>query len=437
MNDLERLLRESLEARSGDVAATPALWNEVQRRAGRRRLRGWLAALSLAAAAVVVVGLAVPALLDLRRPEEAPQIFDEPSETPTATEPDDDPVVGGTEPDDAPSPTVSPTPVAAYPAGAPEWAVATDGFDVFLLREGRRGALLVEGPAEGFRENAEARYVAVAVRPGSTPEDVTGVLLEEGEGMYTLRWFRWTSGLPVEDQEIPAPYHVQDTRTDGAVPNPVWSPDGDFLAWLEGGDGGPFVIRAIQWTDGPGSADEGNDDASWEVEVDLSFGARLQEWTWVADDGETASGQLVITDPLSGGDSGTSLVVYPLERQADGALGVDPNAPYLQPDRDGAYLDVANGHQGLSEQDVRFFLTVQGAGEGTVDLSLTAVQASDEGEPLATPDEVRQTSDPTRIWMTAGGDAVLLGSGGRTWISARDGSLVRLGTTVWHADFLP
>lgn len=440
MDELERRLRESLDARSHDLEATPALWREVERRAVRRRRRGFLVGLSGLAAAAVVAAVAVPALLDLRETDQpqievgdAPDGVDDPDgPRPDASEPDEA-GIPGTEPEGRSTPTDAAT--AAEPgagAPAPEWAVATDGIDVFLLRGGERAALLVDRP-----DGSESRLAAVAVRPGSTPQDLTVAYLEDGEGMYALGWFSYRDGfLEVEPSAFPAPYQAQDMRTDGVVPNPVWSPDGDFLAWIEGGAGQEVALRAIAWTDGPGSTDANVANTSWSADVELSFGARLQEWTWVADDGTTASGQFVITDPLSGGEGGTSLVVFPVERQGDGALATDPNAPYLQPDHGPAYLDVANGHVGLGEDDVRYFLRVSGAGEGTVDLDLTAVQASDQGEELPVPEEIQRTSDPTAIWMTAGGDAALLGSGGRAWVAGRDGSLVMLDATVWHADFL-
>ena len=334
--------------------------------------------------------------------------------------------------------TRAPSPASPEsPAPARWWIVATDGADIVLLENGRGAVLLVDRVDE-----PEARFVAVSVRPGSTPDDLTVAVLEEEDGMFALRSFRWAGGEPVDAAPFPEPYQIGDTRTDGVVPQPVWAPDGGHLAWLEGGGAGPFSLRAIQWTGGPGSKDDRNDDAGWQVDVELSRGARLQEWTWLVDDGTTARGQWVITDPRSGGaPDGTSLVAYPVERQGDGALALpDPNAPYLQPDGGQSYIDLANGHAVVGEGDVRYFLRApfaEGDGEGAVGApTITAVQASDQGEALPVPEGLGRTDDPASIWMAAGGDAVLVGSDGRAWIVRRDGGVAELDGTIRHADFV-
>lgn len=93
----------------------------------------------------------------------------------------------------------------------------------------------------------EGEIVALAVRPGSTPDQLTVAFTVTVEGSFEVRWTRWSGDAPEVGAIEPAGFAV----ASDAPPEPVWSPDGSHLAFAVDGR-----LRTVDWTPaGPGSDD--------------------------------------------------------------------------------------------------------------------------------------------------------------------------------------
>ncbi|MTV25896.1 hypothetical protein FTX61_10815 [Nitriliruptoraceae bacterium ZYF776] len=344
MDPIERQVRESLRTRADDVEPTPALWREVDRRlARRRRLRAWTwlpVAASLIAAAVaipmVVGGDEVPRIDDVLG-------TDGPEETPTdPVGPDDGDAprdVDGTDADEAPLALDLPTaPVVV----AAEQRVSLVGPDGTLE--------LATFPTEG-----ESVVLEVAVQPGSTPDDLTAIVVTTGEGFTELRWVDVRDGEVVGRGSITEPplAAVSTTETDVVIEGTSWSPAGDRLAWLERHrDGTGTVLRTIAWAGEPGEGAPGScpavgpgvDECEPAADEEVSFpvpeldgtGARLAGW--VASD-TAAAFQFVAPD----GDPG--YWVWSLGIGTDTIPTVDDSPQRIEVDEPDvtAVLDIAGG----------------------------------------------------------------------------------------------
>lgn len=312
MKDIEQRLRDSLTARSTDVEPTPALWREVDRRVTRRhrlRVAGW----SLVGATAIVVGvLVLPGLIGTGLT--VPDI--EPIQTPPATpdEEDQDATDDGAPDDAAPDETDEaddPT-----PTGPDDPDALVTGDDTLLIADG--GELRLVGPS-GDRSlitlaaEGESTVAGIAVRPGSTPDDLIAAVLTQAEGMWDLRELRVVDGevtLEVFDERY-RPGRAGGSAGDGlTVRGPVWSPDGTSLAWLESGANG-VRLQTIGWAAGPGTGDDATDNAQWEVGDVVPGGAIPNDW--VAAGG--TSTVLRATTP----DSDDGWYAIRLDRQADDA----------------------------------------------------------------------------------------------------------------------
>lgn len=95
-------------------------------------------------------------------------------------------------------------------------------------------------------------------------------------------------------------------------------------------------------------------------------------------------------------------------------------------------IDQADGRTGPTpERSAIYTLVATGGSAGTVDLQLTVVEGSDQGEDLPVPGELERTSDPGSRWMVAEGDTVLIGDGGgAAWLIHRDGRIEDLSGTI-------
>lgn len=419
-DDLEGMLRRSLRNRAEDVEPTPCLFEAVRARVHRRRRTVRLAAATGFAVAAIVAIVVVPGALDLLRPTEtdvdileAPE--DREPEGPTGTEGDDD----------AGPATDPPTP------RIPGFAVATDGrsillIDLVALQD--PDTTVAEEELYSLPEEGEARFVTVAVRPGSTRHDLVAALLVEAGGMYEHRWLQVRDG-EVEVHTVPVPYAIVERGVDGPVPAPVWSADGRHLAWIETGDAGP-MLRFIGWTEGPGTGRTADDNASFEILTDRGYThdepLQLESWTWTEDTGEAAEGWMAFSD---GSPDVYALVV---QRQPDGAIALPAVPSIEQAVTEQATLDLDHGAGGFLRV---FVLSVAGAGEGSVELRL-ATEIDGETVQLPTPAELSRTSDPSSIWLESVGGGALLGAGGEAWLITLDGGVHRLGGPVWYADAL-
>lgn len=173
-------------------------------------------------------------------------------------------------PDEEVAPTTSTGPAtleAPSPDSAP--AVADDGVPAHVLAGGRDELRLVDrrspeqplapaGRPDGISE--EMATGDVVVHPASTADDLRFVTTWSlGESQVLAR-------TVVRDGEVVAnevlDEQAQPANTGGAAETahsaPVFSPDGQWLAWVETPDGaaGPAQVRIVDWTDegavGPG-----------------------------------------------------------------------------------------------------------------------------------------------------------------------------------------
>lgn len=192
--------------------------------------------------------------------------------------------------------------------------VAPDG----TLRE------LYTFPAEG-----ESTIVDVAVRPGSTLDDVTVALTTRAEGMFDVRWLR---GVADEWEVVaslieagPFPLAVADL---GVPPTVAWSPEGELLAVVaQLSPEGPVELRTLGWTDA-GPIDDPNFGASFTLDTDRTWSAIDWVWTGGADGEMARSGHLVLLDPTGGASARLAI-----ERQGDGAVALAADAaPEVQGD---------------------------------------------------------------------------------------------------------
>lgn len=246
----------------------------------------------------------------------APDVVEDPTD---ATEDADAP-----EDDDAPEDADAPGDDDTSDAPAEDAEPASDVTDlegVEVQPEGQELMLRIDDEVliVGLLDpEGESFYRHATIWPGSTRDDLTIVAVSQAEGMYDLRWLTVTDGA--EDTPVQAfPTHLQpDTEMVAAAdvaPNPVFSPDGDSLAWLDWNAEGAVSLRTVGWDEGPGTGRTEDDNASFALD-ELPAGVQLQSWEAV--EGDTS--ELHVTDQE--GESWTITI----RRQADGALALPPGA---------------------------------------------------------------------------------------------------------------
>ena len=354
---IEELVRQSLRQRSEDVEPTPALWQEVDRRVARhRRRRSW--ALSLTGATALLAALVVvPGLLDAvqdpaRIPEiapleQAPVTGERPEDGAADTTPSPE---GPTEPDTPRSPPEpgngeasrddDPDGDGADPAGDGEdpatgvagpdlgqGLVVANGPELLLVEPDGTTRTLYTFPSEGH-----STIAGVSVRPGSTPEDLTVALLTQAEGMYDVRWLRAVDGGSDGAQLFEHPEAQLGTPIeDGNVPHPVWSPEGDLLAFVSTAPDGSDELTVIGWDEDAPTDDPNRAIASFGVDAET---LRAEQWVWTDDaEGVARQGELLLSDP-----AGDGLYALPLERQGDGAVAL-PAQVELEPRTEDGLVD--------------------------------------------------------------------------------------------------
>lgn len=404
MDQFERRLTESLHTRAEDAEPTPELWSEVRDRFTRRRWLTWTYAIAGAAALVLLAVAVVPGVWDALRGPDRLDILDEPFEPPAA-------------------------------AGDVLLAT-TDGDRIVLHGLGEPG----ERPPTGGHIEEGERIESVAIRPGSTRDDVTLVyVVSDGDGAFRLRaerrvdhpdGVRWTySGVPEELQP-----------SGSTPPAPVWSPDGAHLAWVESpvDQTGPR-LRTVTWPAAePLLTSEGDEDDAAAATVaepddatshqlvggDLPVAPiRLDAWSWTElvapeDAYPEADGRLVLT-------GGFAAVEVAIQRGADGTLALGAISPV---DRDDAsLLAAADGGPDLS----RFVVTggevpIGPAYELLLDederdaprVVLREQRWPDRSDDVALTDAVWEAvgADPAATWLRAAGDRVLLGTADGVWL---------------------
>ena len=134
---------------------------------------------------------------------------------------------------------------------------------------------------------AEAFPGSVAVRPGSTPGDLQVVTRWTVGEAESLAWTRVRAGQVVANEVLPDTMQPDNTGTiaERAESNPVFSPDGTWLAWVETPQGAASSaqVRFVPWSedgpvDGAQQAALASDDSTRPVEL----------LDWAAESGQAA-----------------------------------------------------------------------------------------------------------------------------------------------------
>lgn len=414
--DLERRLRASLQERADDVTPTPSLWGAVQARIDRRRrlrLAGWAVAIG---AAVVGGALVVPRVV----PDAVPDVV---VDDPAPRSPS--PAPSGTPPTPAPTPADTPVPTPSGRSGAtaePTLAPLPPAV-VIDAEAGVLEVIDVDGSVAHrlltWVGGAEFGPVGVSVRPGSTVDDLTVIVLEAGEGVARLQVAEVRAGEVVATRPLADAYQPTgggDGLDGGSLSVPVWSTDGGAIGWVEeslprtGGDPDDdrFLLRTLLWGDTAGAGDDRNDDASF----GLPFGDDVTDA--VLDEFELPAGvgRGTLRFRVAGADS-PDVVALPVERQGDGALALPPGEPVTV--GDGPLLDLAT--------------TPDGAFRLAVGADLRLELRTPSGRTVAVPDDF----DPLDAVVAppaagpylepAPGGALLRGLDVGGWLVADDGSI--------------
>lgn len=400
MTPIEDRLRASLRERAGDVEATPLLWLEVDRRVTRRRrLAAWTVVAVTAAAAMAAVVVA-PALL----PDgTGPEIADRPApiEDPT---PSDDATV-------PPPGTVEPGPLL----------VATERLIRVLDTD---GATL---HADELPEEGESTVVGLAVRPGSTVEQVTAAVLTTAEGMYDLRVLRADAdGLTLEVIDDPAHQPGQGAGPGLVVSGPVWAPDGMSLAWLEQDTTG-VRLRTVGWDAAAGSEPPVTDHATLPLAGAPAGQLDLVDWVEVATDRT-----LVRVTSRVATDRWFELT---LRRGADGAWSVEPgrtlDGVVAPPAGDGPVRALAGTIPAVDGAAVAPAWLVRVGVEGPVAVPL----ALDDPRPIALPAALLgPDGDLVPAWAVEVEGGLVVGNRrtGSAVVVGEDGDVTVLADTVAH-----
>jgi hypothetical protein len=423
-NDLETMLRGSLRDRADDVEPTPELWRRVERRVARRRtlpLFVWAAAGTAAVVAAVAV---VPGILDGTES----RLTIGPATEPPGREA---PAAG------APGPE-APVESQLVPSGtASHYVAVSDGRLVLRSVDGSSETTLYDPPAEG-----ESQVATLAVRPGSSPDDLTIAYVTSGEGMYDLRLLRTHDGGEVRTDVVTGNISPGAPGGPERAPTPVWSPDGRTMAWAAVDTDGDPALNLVELDDhlaNAGAADRGGateltaaqvyalsgrTEASrlrlqdCAVSAGTCGGLRVQDWAATSDGGRlsfTSEGLLLRTGIERRGDE------WRLED--DGVLTAVEDGTYV--------VDLATASDGGA-----YVLTAGGS---------TSKDAEDAGLTVSFGDQSvgfpeLHTAAPADAWMTAVDGGALLGVGAEARLVQRtDDGLVTgpVESATSYAAFVP
>jgi hypothetical protein len=353
-------------------------------------------------------GFVRAAMLDVARP--GGPVTDDPTEDPA-----DAPTAAPTDPDPA-APDGPVVEGATLPA-----PIVTVSARQLTLHGPDGPQAIAELAVEG-----ESRFISARVRPGSTIDDLTVVALTTAEGMWDLRTIRWVDGELTVFEPFPEP-HVPGwggAAGAGMSPHgPVWSPDGDRLAWFEFGTG-PATMRVVGWDDGPGTGDPATDNASFEL--DTRGLLPLIPVEWVATPGGPSATELRAVAL----DSNEGWYALPVDIQGDGAVALDGSGFRVEPG-DGTDLVVGVADDGRGE--VRWLLQLTFDGPVLVDAA-----GPQQGRRTELPTALMPGDGLTQLSMRPIGDGVLVASPhtGAGYYVTSDGEVNRLPGEVSDADVL-
>ncbi len=282
----------------------------------------------------------------------------------------------------------------------PGFVVTTDGTSIDLRRS--NGELIQR--LHTLAAEGESTIIGLDVRPGSSTEDLTIAYTSTGEGMVSA----WSLRARADDQVgldvTVQPFGQAQQPSPGTVPFadgertiPVFSGDGDFVAWVENtGDGA--TLRAFGWPEGadvPGTGRTADDN------VAFSRGSVPKTLEYVSDRGPSRSGGEGYYAVMTGADGTTSTCEY--EVQGDGGLA-----------------EIACEADFGEDQDVTDATNQLLLARGVGGLDLLDTRATSQ-QALPLPDEVRG-ADPTRVWMTGTDSHAFVGVGGRAWLVTPEGA---------------
>lgn len=428
MDEMDDRVRGALQRRADDIEATPELWAQVRRRR-ERRSRRLLGAVTLAGAACIALVAALTFGGVMGRIGPTPDVFLSPgpdaSEEPSEPAPQSPPEPPG-EPDppapEVEEPTGEPDPPEVDESdptgdGGPADADGPPDDDDGSIDDPTAGSVAPEvvvgaGPTMALSvdgavtrelfdlpELGHSTVAALAVRPPAAADQLTVAWLASAEGMWDLRW-TVDDGAATTGHFLDADVDIDDRALDGAVPSPVWAPQGDHVAWVEGSSGTP-LLRIVSW---------GDDGPIEEVATlpldDLRAADRPRAQTWVPDlDG----GWMIHIGHATAAAANDAVV--PVTTDEDGALAL--GTPTLEP------AVVARSATSLGATEHVVVITE----DDSVALRWTAVAGDGERE---LPDDVVAAVAGDEGWIASTPDGVYAGAEGATWFVPHVGAPVRL-----------
>lgn len=381
--ELENRIRTSLEARAQDVAPTPHLWEKVTDR--RARHTRWMVGLWALAGSAAVAVVAIAAVQVMRAPEGPPVI-----DNPPATE--------------EPTPTEEPTQTDPAPGGAtgPVSVVTTDGNALYEV-EPSTGEVVNELPVfDGLAEGGPIGSVAVRPAEGSELTVATMIGIEGTSWELDVTTFgpdrahqERHRATPLDDQGNPASAGgAFTTDTQAFPPTVIWSPDGQYLAWVQVNPDGSGDVMGISYEDLV--AGEEPSTVATGLTADVGH-LRAQSWT--------AQGVLWLT--ASGG--GDVMLDVPTDCFEDvDCTGQEPGRLFME---GGSIIDVAHHGNGSTLALVARGASNQDAEGGSLELVVEPM--SDVQHPLDLPEGLVPdgTAAPLDGWLAAAGDHVVVGFG--------------------------
>lgn len=360
--DVEERIRRALQTRAGDVQPDPATWDRVQARIRRRAWVRWSVAGATAAAALVAAVLVLPGLFTQTRIDLGPA----------------DPLPGLT-----------------------SGLVTTDGATIAV--HDATGELLAEFDPPTDADDPPP-ITRVAVRPGSTGDELTVAYLRADDACerVELGWMVAASG------------EVSGGALGGGqgfcASDPVWSPEGDLLAWVEEDRDGAFHLAVELWRSRPPDQDV-SEGSRQRIALDTPAGLDvLRATNWDAGGGGQPP-TIVLLGRRDGVVEPNTLDVNP----HDGALTGGGDAvvqPPAESQRSRMLADA--GPAGPAAGGWDYELAV--APDGVVTLA-RGTGTGEPPEPMELAPEVLLPADldSGAAWLSAGGDLVAFGAGGNGW----------------------
>lgn len=146
--------------------------------------------------------------------------------------------------------------------------VRIDGDDLILERDGDAVVVATVDDAD---------LLHAAVRPDHV-DPVTVLVLTRDDDGYALRYLDVVDGEASELFGFPFRLQVDPdaARVADVPPVPVWSPDGDRVAWLEW-NGQGTRLRTLGWLTYEVRSNPADDRADWDL-VDVPVGTQLEGW---------------------------------------------------------------------------------------------------------------------------------------------------------------